>query len=128
MTAKEWIRDFETYLTIVKNRSLNTVKSYVSDAELLYRFVTTGKLSQPRVKTPLVNASAIPALLVEGDNRAGLGYVTAQAIAGAGINMDFIVAQVVGRKYSAVFGFESDAEATKCAAIIRKTAAAKKKS
>jgi hypothetical protein len=78
MTAKEWIRDFETYLTIVKNRSLNTVKSYVSDAELLYRFVTTGKLSQPRVKTPLVDASAIPALLVEGDNRAGLGYVTAQ--------------------------------------------------
>ena len=67
------------------------------------------------------------ALLVEGDNRAGLGYVTAQAIAGAGINMDFIVAQVVGRKYSAVFGFESEADATKCAAIIRKAGATKKR-
>jgi hypothetical protein len=33
----------------------------------------------------------------------------------------------VGRKYSAVFGFESDADATKCAAIIRKATAAKKK-
>src|SRR5207253_5986067 len=73
------------------------------------------------------SASAIPALLVEGDNRPGLAYATAQAIAGAGVNMDFLVAQVVGRKYSAVFGFESDADATKCAAIIRKAAAAKKK-
>jgi len=73
------------------------------------------------------SASAIPALLVEGDNRAGLGYATAQAITGAGINMDFLVAQVVGRKYSAVFGFESDADATKCAAIIRKATAARKK-
>ena len=73
------------------------------------------------------SASAIPALLVEGDNRAGLGYATAQAIAGAEINMDFLVAQVVGRKYSAVFGFESDADATKCAAIIRKATATKKK-
>ena len=73
------------------------------------------------------SASAIPALLVEGDNRAGLGYATAQAIANARINMDFLVAQVIGRKYSAVFGFESDADATKCAAIIRKATAATKR-
>jgi hypothetical protein len=73
------------------------------------------------------SASAIPALLVEGDNRVGLGYATAQAIADAGINMDFLVAQVIGRKYSAVFGFESDADAAKCAAIIRKTTATKRK-
>jgi len=38
------------------------------------------------------SASAIPALLVEGDNRAGLGYTTAQAIADAAINMEFVVA------------------------------------
>jgi hypothetical protein len=72
------------------------------------------------------SASSIPALLVEGDNRASLGYTTAQAIANAGINMDFVVAQVIGRKYSAVFGFESDADATKCAAVIRKAAAVKR--
>jgi len=35
--------------------------------------------------------------------------------------------QIVGRKYSAVFGFESDADGTKCAAIIRKATANKKK-
>ena len=41
--------------------------------------------------------------------------------------MDFLVAQVIGKKYSAVFGFESEADATKCAAIIRKATATKKK-
>ena len=56
----------------------------------------------------------------------GLGHAICQAIADAGINMDFVVAQVVGRKYSAVFGFESAAEATKGAAVIKKAAAAKR--
>jgi hypothetical protein len=89
-------------------------------------YPVTGRKSVTAAKEAGFSASAIAALLVEGDNRAGLGYATAQAIADAGINMDFVVAQVVGRKYSAVFGFESDADATKCAAIIRKAAAAKK--
>jgi hypothetical protein len=90
-------------------------------------YPVTGKKSAAAAKEAGFSASAIPALLVEGDNRAGIGYATAQAIADAGINMDFVVAQVIGRKYSAVFGFESEADATKCAAIIRKAAAAKKK-
>jgi len=87
----------------------------------------TGKKSVAAAKEAGFSASDIPALLVEGDNRPGLGYATAQAIADAGVSMDFLVAQVVGRKYSAVFGFESDADAAKCAAIIRKEAAAKKR-
>ncbi len=86
-----------------------------------------GRKSVTAAKEVGFSASAIPALLVEGDNRAGLGYATAQAIAGAGISLDFLVAQVVGRKYSAVFGFESDADGTKCAAIIRKAGAVKKR-
>jgi len=90
-------------------------------------YPVTGKTSVTAAKEVGFGASSIPALLVEGDNRAGIGYATSQAIADAGINMDFLVAQVVGRKYSAVFGFESDADATKCAAIIRKAAAAKKR-
>jgi integrase/recombinase XerD len=53
MNAIEWIRHFENYLTLVKNRSNNTVKSYIIDAELLYRFATTGQLGKPRVKVPL---------------------------------------------------------------------------
>ena len=90
-------------------------------------YPVTGRKSVTAAKEAGFSASAIPALLVEGDNRAGLGYATAQSIADAGINMDFLVAQVVGRKYSAVFGFVSDADATKCAAIIRKAAVVKKR-
>lgn len=90
-------------------------------------YPVTGKKSAAAAREVGFSASAIPALLVEGDNRAGLGYATAQAIADAGVNLNFLVAQVVGRKYSAVFGFESDADAAKCAAIIRKAAAAKKR-
>jgi len=57
MTALEWIREFESYLTLVKNRSANTVKSYLIDAELLYRFATTRELGTPRVKSPLAESA-----------------------------------------------------------------------
>ena len=90
-------------------------------------YPVTGRKSVTAAKEAGFSASAIPALLVEGDNSPGLGYATSQAIADAGISLDFLVAQVVGRKYSAVFGFESEADATKCAAIIRKAANAKKR-
>src|SRR5436309_10874858 len=89
-------------------------------------YPVTGKKSAAAAAEAGFSASAIPALLVEGDNKAGLGYATAQAIADAGINMDFLLALVIRRKYSAVFGFESEEDATKCAAIIRKAAAKKK--
>ncbi|MDH3442432.1 MAG: hypothetical protein OEN50_00780 [Deltaproteobacteria bacterium] len=88
-------------------------------------YPVVGKKSAAAAREAGFRASNIPALLVEGDNRAGLGYKTAHAIADAGISLDFLVAQVIGKKYSAVFGFESDADAAKCAAIIRKAAAAK---
>jgi len=90
-------------------------------------YPVTGKKSATAAKEAGFSASDIPALLVEGDNRAGLGYATAQAIADAGISLDFLMAQVVGKKYSAVFGFESDADAAKCAAIIRKAGVTKKR-
>jgi hypothetical protein len=90
-------------------------------------YPVTGKKSAAAAREAGFSASTIPALLVEGDNRAGIGYATAQAIANAGVDMDFLVAQVVGKKYSAVFGFQSEADAAKCAAIIRKAAAYKSK-
>jgi hypothetical protein len=64
--------------------------------------------------------SGIATLIVQGDNRAGLGHAMSQAMADAGINMSFLVAQVVGRKYSAVFGFESEADADRAATLIKK--------
>jgi hypothetical protein len=72
--------------------------------------------------------SGIPTLLVAGDNRAGLGFAISQGMADAGINMAFLVAQVVGRRYSAVFGFESDADAERAAVIIKKASGARRAS
>src|SRR6266852_4331398 len=66
------------------------------------------------------SASSLPALLVEGDNKAGLGHAIAQAIAEAGINVGFLVAQVIGRRYSAVIGFDTEADAKKAAPLIKK--------
>jgi hypothetical protein len=64
--------------------------------------------------------------MVEGDNRVGLGHRMTQAIAEAGVNLDFLVAQVIGRKYSAVLGFENEVDADKASALIKKAAAKKK--
>jgi hypothetical protein len=61
-----------------------------------------------------------PTLLVQGDDRPGLGHAMARALADAGINMVFLVAQVVGRRYSAVFGFESAADAERATALLKK--------
>ena len=71
-------------------------------------------------------AAGIAALHVEGDNRAGLGYALTRALADAAVNLDFLLAQVIGRKFSAVIGFENDADADKASALIKKAASRKK--
>lgn len=65
-------------------------------------------------------ASPIPCLLVEGDDRPGLGARMARAVAAQGINIAFLMAETIGRKFSAVFGFDSDADAVKASAAIRR--------
>lgn len=72
-------------------------------------------------------ASSIPTLLVEGDDKAGLGLAIAKAIAEARVNMAFFVAQVVGRRYAAVIGFDTDSDANTASALIKKAASGKKK-
>jgi hypothetical protein len=71
--------------------------------------------------------AAFPAVLVTGDNRAGLGHAIASALAGAGISGSFLVTQVLGRKFTSVFGFENEADSTRAAALIKKAAAARKR-
>jgi hypothetical protein len=101
---------------------------------MLYRFPGTdkgaielhpisGRKATGTARSSGLAPSSIPVLLVEGDNRAGLGHAFAKALGDSGINLSFLMAQVVGRRYSAVFGFESDTDATKAAALIKKTAA-----
>ncbi len=86
-------------------------------------FPVSGKKAKDAAGQAGLSESAIPTLLVEGDNKPGLGHTIAQAIAAAGINIAFFIAQVVGRRYSAVVGFESDADARKASNIIKKTTA-----
>jgi len=71
--------------------------------------------------------SAIPTILVEGDNKPGLAHKIAQTIADTGVDLSFFVAQAIGRKYSAVIGFENAADAKKAASLIKKAAGTKRK-
>lgn len=81
--------------------------------------VSGKKLSQAAESVGL-KPSETPTLLVLGDDRPGLGRAMARALADAGINLVFLVAQVVGRRYSAVFGFESAADAERAAGLLKK--------
>jgi hypothetical protein len=73
-----------------------------------------------------LSPSDIPTLLVTGDNRPALGYAIARAIADASINLSFLVTQVLGRRYSAVLGFETEADARQAVALIKKATAARR--
>ncbi len=66
--------------------------------------------------------SPIPVLLVEGDNRQGLGCALAKAIGDAVVNLSFVMAQVISRRYAAVFGFENESDAAKAATLTKKAA------
>ena len=70
-----------------------------------------------------LSRSDIPTLVVEGDNAPGMGLRQSQALAAAGINIAFLIAQVMGRRFSAVFGFESAEEATRAQAILKRASA-----
>jgi hypothetical protein len=85
-----------------------------------------GRQLTKQAKTVGLTASPLPTLLVEGDNKPGLGYAIAQAIALAGINLGFLVAQVIGRRYSAVIGFDTPEDAKKAASLIKSLTTAQK--
>lgn len=74
-----------------------------------------------------LSVSSIPALLVEGDNRPGLAHQIAQAVAEAGVNLSFVMAHVVGRRYAATIGFETETDAKKASTLIKKATAGRKK-
>jgi len=87
----------------------------------------TGKKQKTAAQSAGLVPSSIPTLVVERDNRPGLGHGIAKAIGDAGINMNFVMALVVGRRYAAVFAFDNDADASKAASLTKKAAARTKK-
>ncbi|MCE5309851.1 MAG: hypothetical protein LLG20_19625 [Acidobacteriales bacterium] len=90
-------------------------------------YPVTGKKLLAAARTAGLQPTSIPTLLIEGDNKPGLGADFTWGIADAGVNLAFFVAQVVGRKYSAVIGFESEEDARKAANLIKKATTGKKK-
>ena len=87
----------------------------------------SGKEAIEAARLAELAVSSIPTVLVQGDNRPGLGHAIAKALGYAGINLNFVLAQVVGRKYAALFGFENDSDEEKAIALIRKAAAPARK-
>jgi hypothetical protein len=85
-------------------------------------YPVSGRKATAAAKEARLAASSIPTLLVEGDNHPGLGAAVAEAIADAGINIGFLVAQVIGKKFSAVIGFEDEAASRQASTIIKKAA------
>ena len=81
-----------------------------------------GKKATAAARKAGLQASSVPAVLVQGDDKPGLGHAIAQAVAEAGINLGFLVAQVIDKQFSAVIGFESEAAAKKATGLIKKAA------
>jgi len=85
-------------------------------------FPIAGKKAATAASAAGLSASPIACLHVEGNDRAGLGGEMARAVADKGINISFVIAETVGRKFSAVFGFQSDGDATIAAKAIKSAA------
>jgi predicted amino acid-binding ACT domain protein len=63
--------------------------------------------------------SDLACLLVEGDDRPGLGARIGRALADGGVNVAFVIAQVVGRRFSAVIGFADAAAADSATRLVK---------
>ncbi|QDV89666.1 ACT domain protein [Phycisphaerae bacterium RAS2] len=68
-------------------------------------------------------SSGYPCVSVMGANKPGLGRHIAASLADAGININFFVAQVVGKQYAGMFSFEAESEADLAVKIIRQALA-----
>jgi hypothetical protein len=90
-------------------------------------FPVTGKKATAAATAAGLAVSPIPCLLVEGDDRPGLGANMARAVADARINVAFLVAETIGRKFSAVFGFQNDADAAAASKVIKSAAKPRKR-
>ena len=82
-------------------------------------FPVTGNKAVEAAQGAGLEAFQLACLLVEGDNRSGLGAGIGRALADAGTNIAFLVAQVIGRRFTAVIGLESDAAAAAAAKLIK---------
>jgi hypothetical protein len=87
---------------------------------ILEFYPVTGAKIEKAAQVANMTPARTPSLLVTGDNRAGLLHALAQALADEGLNLSFLVAQVIGRRFSAVMGFAGDTDLKAVAAVLKK--------
>ncbi len=90
-------------------------------------YPVTGKKFAAAADQAGLSASSIPTLLVEGDNKPGLAYKIAQTMAEAGLNLTFLVAHVIGKRFAATIGFATEDDAKRATRLVRKATAPGKK-
>jgi hypothetical protein len=84
----------------------------------------SGKRATAAAQQAGLASASTPCLLVEGDDQPGLGAAIGRALAEAGINIGFVVAMSVGRRFAAAIGLHDEAAAAAATGIVRKAAAA----
>ena len=72
--------------------------------------------------------SPIPTVVVEGDDAPSVGLAQSRALAEAGINLAFLIAQSMGGRYSALFGFETRQDADRAVALLKRATPTARKS
>jgi hypothetical protein len=80
-------------------------------------FPVTGRRATAAGQEAGLAPSDIPCLLIEGDDRQGLGADMARALAAEDINIAFLMAQVVGRRFTAALGFADEGTAKRATGI-----------
>ncbi len=90
-------------------------------------FPIAGKKATRAATAAGLSPSPIACVLVEGDDRPGLGAAMARAIAAAGISISFLMAGSLGRKFSAIFGFESAGDAAIATKAIKSAAKSRRR-
>ena len=82
-------------------------------------YPVSGKKATAAARAAGLTPADIPAVLVEGLNKPGIGYATTRLIADAGINLAFLVAQVLGSRFSAVYGFDNESDRRQAVSLLR---------
>lgn len=78
-----------------------------------------GKKATEAAKSAGLSEVSSPVVLrVEGPNKPGLGHLMTSALAEAGINLAFVGASVLGKRFVAFFAFDSDDDAKKATRIL----------
>ncbi len=109
--------------------NLQVIMSYhIGEKAAIEVFPVAGNRAMNAARQGGLAESGPPAVLVTGDNRPALAHSMARAIADQGINIHFLVAQVIGGRYTAVFGFGTDDDASRAMEVIKKAGGGRRSS